>query len=92
MQSSQFNGVNQKYDHDEVLKLIKRSEFNVVDKLLHTPSKIFVLSLSMNSKAHIEALKKVLEKAYKDHDMTVGQFDDIVANITACNNLSFSDE
>ena len=32
-------------DDDEVLRLIKRSEFNVVEKLLQTPSKISVLSL-----------------------------------------------
>ncbi|KAI5441109.1 hypothetical protein KIW84_010536 [Lathyrus oleraceus] len=48
-------------DNDEVLKLIKRSEFNVVEQLLQTPSKIFVLSLLMNSEAHKEALQKVLE-------------------------------
>lgn len=56
MQSSQSNGVNQKFDHDEVLKLIKRSEFNMVGQLLHTPSKIYVLSLLMNSEAHREDL------------------------------------
>lgn len=43
VQYGQSSGVNQKSDHDEVLKLIKRSEFNVVDQLLHTPSKIYVL-------------------------------------------------
>lgn len=56
MQSVQSSGVNQKSDHDELLKLIKRSEFNVVDQLLHTPSKIYVLSLLMNFEAHREAL------------------------------------
>lgn len=71
-----------------MLKLIKRSKFSVVDKLLHTPSKIFVLSLLMNWKAHKEALQKVLEQSYVDHDVTIGQFDDIVENITTCNNLS----
>ena len=30
-------------DDDGVLRLIKRSEFNVVEQLLQTPSKIFVL-------------------------------------------------
>lgn len=64
----------------------------MVDPLLHTPSKIFVLSLLMNSKAHREALQKVLEQAYVDNDVTIDQFDGIVANITVCNNLSFSDE
>ena len=56
VQSGQSSGVNQKSDQDEVLKLTKRSEFNKVDQLLHTPSKIYVLSLLMNSEAHQEAL------------------------------------
>ncbi|KAI5408851.1 hypothetical protein KIW84_054614 [Lathyrus oleraceus] len=51
-----------KEDCDEMLRLIKRSEYNVV-----------------------------LDVAYVDHDVTIEQFDSIVANITACNNLSFCD-
>ncbi|KAI5434524.1 hypothetical protein KIW84_021381 [Lathyrus oleraceus] len=82
---------NMKEDCDEMLKLIKRSEYNVVDQLLQTPSKILVLSLLLNSDPHREALQKVLDVAYADHDVTIEQFDSIVANITACNNLSFCD-
>lgn len=79
-------------DDDEVLKLIKRSEFNVVGQLLQTLSKIFVLLLLMNSKAHREALQKVLEQAYVERDVNMDQFDYIVSNITSCNILSFCDE
>ena len=82
---------NTKEDCDEMLRLIKRSEYNVVDQLLQTPSKISVLSLLLNSEPHREALQKVLDVAYVDHDVTIEQFDSIVANITACNNLSFCD-
>jgi hypothetical protein len=78
-------------DCDEMLRLLKRSEYNVVDQVLQTPSKISVLSLLMNSEPHREALQKVLDVAYVDHDVTIEQFDSIVANITACNNLSFCD-
>ncbi|GAU49857.1 hypothetical protein TSUD_374390 [Trifolium subterraneum] len=39
-----------------------------------------------------EALMKVLDQAYVDHDVTLGQFGSIVGNVTTCNNLSFSDE
>ncbi|KAI5444202.1 hypothetical protein KIW84_012721 [Lathyrus oleraceus] len=78
-------------DCDEMLKLIKKSEYNVVDQLLQTPSKISVLSLLLNSEPHREALQKVLDLAYVDHDVTIEQFDSIVANITACNTLSFCD-
>ncbi|GAU43337.1 hypothetical protein TSUD_398820 [Trifolium subterraneum] len=79
-------------DSDEVLKMIKRSEYKIVDQLLQTPSKISILSLLMNSDAHREALIKVLNQAYVDHDVTLGQFGSIVGNVTTCNNLSFSDE
>jgi hypothetical protein len=40
---------NVKEDCDEMLRLIKKSEYNVVDQLLQTPSKISVLSLLLNS-------------------------------------------
>ncbi|GAU51264.1 hypothetical protein TSUD_412510 [Trifolium subterraneum] len=79
-------------DSDEVLKMIKRSEYKIVDQLLQTPSKISILSFLMNSDAHREALMKVLDQAYVDHDVTLGQFGSIVGNVTAWNNLSFSDE
>ncbi|XP_050916698.1 uncharacterized protein LOC127131850 [Lathyrus oleraceus] len=84
-QTGQSSSVNQNADQDEVLKLIKRSNFNEVDQLLHTPSKIFVISLLMSS-------EKVLEQVYVDHDVRIDQFDGIMANITSCNTLSFSDE
>jgi hypothetical protein len=79
-------------DSDEVMELIKRSEYKIVDQLLQTPSKISILSLLMNSDAHRETLMKVLYQAYVEQDVTVGQFGGIVGNVTACNNLSFSDE
>ncbi|XP_050896594.1 uncharacterized protein LOC127103370 [Lathyrus oleraceus] len=92
IQSDQSSSVNQSSDQDEVLKLIRKSGLNVVDQLLHTPSKIYVLSLLKSLEAHKEVLHKVMEPAYMDHDVTIGQFGGIMANITACNNLSFSDE
>lgn len=52
LQSGQSGDVKEKSDHDDVLELIKRSEYNLVDKLLHTPSKISVIYLLMNLKAH----------------------------------------
>ncbi|XP_050919124.1 uncharacterized protein LOC127136630 [Lathyrus oleraceus] len=92
MKIDQSNIVNQSSDQEKVLKLIKKSDLNMVDQLLHTPSKIFILSLLMSSEASREDLQKFLEQAYMDHNVTIDQFDGIVANITACNKLSFSDE
>ncbi|XP_050916713.1 uncharacterized protein LOC127131865 [Lathyrus oleraceus] len=41
---------------------------------------------------HDERLCRKSWSNYVDYDVTIGQFDDIGAKITACNNLSFSDE
>ncbi|XP_050877409.1 uncharacterized protein LOC127081171 [Lathyrus oleraceus] len=82
----------QSEDVVEFLKLIKRSDYKVVDQLHQTPSKISILSLLLNSQAHREALLKVLAQAHVIQSIIVDQFDGVVANITACNTISFSGE
>ncbi|XP_039684982.1 uncharacterized protein [Medicago truncatula] len=77
---------------DEILRLIKRSDYKIVDQLLQTPSKISILSLLLSSAAHRNTLLKVLEQAYVDHEVTVDHFGSIVGNITACNNLWFGED
>ncbi|XP_050877333.1 uncharacterized protein LOC127081091 [Lathyrus oleraceus] len=84
--------VVQSEDAVEFLKLIKKSDYKVVDQLHQTPSKISIMSLLLNSQAHREALLKVLAQAHVTQSITVDQFDGVVANITACNTLSFSGE
>ncbi|XP_050891176.1 uncharacterized protein LOC127096668 [Lathyrus oleraceus] len=84
--------VVQSEDVVEFLKLIKKSDYKVVDQLHQTPSKISILSLLLSSQAHREALLKVLAQAHVTQSITVDQFDGVVANITACNTLSFSGE
>lgn len=64
----------------------------IVDLLLQTQSKISIMSQLTSSDAHREALMEVLNHAYVDHDVTLGQFGSIVGNVTACNNLNLSDE
>ncbi|XP_050919729.1 uncharacterized protein LOC127137302 [Lathyrus oleraceus] len=84
--------VVQSEDDVEFLKLIKRSDYKVMEQLHQTPSKISILSLLLNSQAHREALLKVLVQAHVTQSITVDQFDGVVANITAYNTLSFSGE
>ncbi|KAI5444278.1 hypothetical protein KIW84_012780 [Lathyrus oleraceus] len=50
--SGESNRSKVKDDDNEVLRLIKKTEFNVVEQLLQIPSKISVLSLLMNSEEH----------------------------------------
>ncbi|XP_050919689.1 uncharacterized protein LOC127137259 [Lathyrus oleraceus] len=78
-------------DGEEFLRLIQKSDYKVVNHLLQTQSKIFVLSLLLNSEAHRKALLKVLGQAYVNPDVTVDQFDHVVRNITSCIILSFYD-
>ncbi|XP_050918568.1 uncharacterized protein LOC127135999 [Lathyrus oleraceus] len=75
----------------EFLKLIKKSDFKIFDQLNQTPSKISILSLLLSSKAHRKALLKVLNTAHVMQDITVDQFDDVVANITANRYLGFNE-
>ncbi|XP_050908104.1 uncharacterized protein LOC127121698 [Lathyrus oleraceus] len=84
--------VVQSEDVVEFLKLIKRSDYKVVDQLHQTPSKISIMSLLLNSQAHREALLKVLSQAHVTQSITVDQFDGVVVNITTYNTLSFSGE
>ncbi|XP_050889272.1 uncharacterized protein LOC127094487 [Lathyrus oleraceus] len=74
----------------EFLKLFK-SDFKIVDRLGQTPSKISILSLFLSSEAHRTVLLKVLNIAYVMQDITVDQFDDVVANITTNRYLGFNE-
>ncbi|XP_050920283.1 uncharacterized protein LOC127137919 [Lathyrus oleraceus] len=78
-------------ESQEFLKLIKKSDFKIVDQLNQTPSKISILSLLLSSEAHRKALLKVLNVAHVMQDITVDQFDDVVANITASRYLGFNE-
>ena len=75
----------------EVLKIIKRSNYNVVDQLHQTPTKIFILSLLINSEARRDSLMKVLSSAHGAEEITVNQFDNVVENLTYGSYLGFND-
>ncbi|XP_050876821.1 uncharacterized protein LOC127080547 [Lathyrus oleraceus] len=77
-------------ESQEFLKLIKKSDFKIIDQLNQTPSKISILSLLLSSETHRKALLKVLNTAHVIQDITVDQFDDVVANITASRYLGFN--
>ena len=76
---------------DEILKIIKRSDFKIVEQLGQTPSKISMLSLLLFFDAHARTLIKFLKKAHVPHETTTDQFENCVASLTADNGLGFSD-
>lgn len=55
----------------EFLKLIKKSEFKIVDQLGQTPSKISITYLLLSYEAHRKAPFKVLNTAHVMQDITV---------------------
>ncbi|KAI5383462.1 hypothetical protein KIW84_070738 [Lathyrus oleraceus] len=78
-------------DVDELLRIIKKRDYKVVDQLIQTPSKISILSLLLCLEAHREALLKVLNAAYVPQEISVNQLEGIVANVHTNNGLGFTD-
>lgn len=82
-----------KYDEVvEFFKLIKKSDYMVVDQLHQTPSKISILSLILKYEAHIYAFLNVFSQANVTKSIMIDQFDGVVSNITSCNTLSLSND
>ncbi|XP_050876657.1 uncharacterized protein LOC127080379 [Lathyrus oleraceus] len=77
---------------EEFLRIIKKSDYKVVDQLNQTPSKISMLSLLLSSEAHMNSLLEVLSAAHITKDITIEQFDDVIAYVTTENFLGFNDD
>ena len=54
---------------NEFLKLMKHSEYCVLEQLKRTPAKISLFSLILNYEPHRKTLQKVLSKAYIPQDI-----------------------
>jgi hypothetical protein len=80
-----------KQEMEEVLKIIRKSDFDVVEQLGHTPSKISMLSLLLSSEPHANALIKFLKTAHVPQETSVDQFEHYVAHLAVDNGLGFSD-
>jgi hypothetical protein len=76
---------------DETLKIIKRSDYKVVDHLSQTPAKISILSLLKSSEAHKMALLKFLDNSYVAEDITINQLDVAISSLNDGSCLSFTD-
>ncbi|XP_050916801.1 uncharacterized protein LOC127131973 [Lathyrus oleraceus] len=76
----------------EFLRIIRRSDYRVVQQLNQTPSKISMLSLLMCSEAHRDALVKVLKYTHMLQEIPICQFEGVVNNIATSLSLGFSDE
>ena len=75
---------------NEFLKLMKHSEYCIVDQLKKTPAKISIMSLILSSEPHRNALQKVLNEAYVPQDIEQKTMKHLVGRIHAANYLYFT--
>ncbi|RDY12556.1 hypothetical protein CR513_02624, partial [Mucuna pruriens] len=77
---------------EEFLKLIRYSEYELLEQMSNTPACISLLSLLLNSEGHRNLLLKVLKEAHVAQDITMEKFRGMVNNLTSKRCLTFSDE
>ncbi|XP_071926092.1 uncharacterized protein [Coffea arabica] len=76
----------------DFLKMLKRSEYKIVEQLDRMPAQISFLNLLLTSELHREALLKILNEAQVLKDIPVDKFSNIVGNVLAANHITFSDD
>ncbi|XP_011008751.1 PREDICTED: uncharacterized protein LOC105114041 [Populus euphratica] len=77
---------------NEFLKLMKHSEYSVVEQLKKAPAKISLLSLILSSEPHRQALQKVLNEAYVPQDLNQEAMEHLVGRIQASNYVYFTED
>ena len=66
------SGATLEKEVDDILKIIKMSDYKIIDQLLQTPSKISILALLMNSFAHRESLMRfVVPQNFPSHFINI---------------------
>ena len=76
-----------KEETNEFLKLLKHSEYCIVDQLKKTPAKISIMSLILNSEPHRNALQKVLNEVFVPQNIEQKAMEHLVGRIHAANYL-----
>ncbi|XP_073261648.1 uncharacterized protein [Populus alba] len=79
-------------ESNEFLKLIKHSEYCIVDQLKKTSARISLMSLILSSEPHRNALQKVLNEAYVPQDIEQKTMEHLVGRIHATNYLYFTSD
>ncbi|XP_071917165.1 uncharacterized protein [Coffea arabica] len=74
------------------LRMLKKSEYKVIEQLDKMPAQISMLNLLLTSELHREALLKVVNEAQMPKNIPVDKFTHVVEHVLAFNQISFSDE
>lgn len=83
-------GTSLSQEVEELLRLIRKSDYKVIDHLNQTSSKIWILSLLLCSEAHRNSLMKLLSSAFVPQNITVNQLEGVMASISVDNGLGFT--
>ena len=70
---------------EEFLKIIRNSEYGVIQQLNRSPTRISILAQLLSSKVHREALLKVLEETSVPIGVTESSFEGMVSMVLATN-------
>ncbi|KAK8615420.1 hypothetical protein V6N13_017010 [Hibiscus sabdariffa] len=81
-----------KSEAQEFLKILKHSEYDVVEQLHRLPARISMLSLLLSSEGHRDALLKVLNQTFVPKEITTDKLERLVNNIAVDNFIFFNDE
>ncbi|XP_061359320.1 uncharacterized protein LOC133303422 [Gastrolobium bilobum] len=79
-----------KGEEDELLKIMKQSEYDVMEQLKKTPARISLLSLILSSESHRKALMSMLSEAYVKSDVTPENVVNMVDPVKHVNMITFS--
>ncbi|XP_027090233.1 uncharacterized protein [Coffea arabica] len=74
------------------LKMLKKSEYKVIEQLDKMPAQISMLNLLLTSELHRTALLKVLNEAQVPKNIPIDKFTNVVEHVLAPNRISFPDE
>ena len=73
----------------DFLKILKKSEYRIIEQLGETPTQISILNLLLTSKPHREVLFKILSEAHIPKNISIDKFTHVVKNVLTSNYISF---
>ncbi|KAK9997914.1 hypothetical protein SO802_017517 [Lithocarpus litseifolius] len=77
---------------EEFLKVIRNSEYSVIQQLNKSPAQISILALLLSFKVHRNALIKVLKETHIPTSAIESAFEGMVSTMLATNQISFTDD
>ena len=88
----ELGGKGKEEEEEDFLKIMKQSEYDILEQLKKTPARISLLSLILVSEPHWKELLRVLKEAYVKPDVTLENMINIMDPVKHVNMIIFLDE